>query len=372
MRNKIIFFSLFMSNLNYILYNSIGINDNIKNGIRIGVVGLLLVTILYKIAENKFRKEEILWVLLLIVSMVSLNINRNIVNFFYIILFVFVTKNIEKGKLVKWSYYIMLISLLLVAFMLLAGIISNLHYSIGERARYTFGFLNVNSFSSLIYSFFIIFSMYNKKNNKILTVLLVSLMFLIFKLTDTRTMFFAFIIYVFFYVLLSIVFKYNKINATAIKVSLIILLFIPILFSFASPILLQYFPNLDILTSYRLTVFSDYIYSQQPINFLLGGTSVNDIDNGFLTIFFNAGILFSIYMIYLIIKSINNSVENTDYKTIAFIISFVYFNAFESLMLRPEISVSILFWIVVFTSLDSKAYTFREMGENIKGFKIPY
>ena len=89
MRNKIIFFSLFMSNLNYILYNSIGINDNIKNGIRIGVVGLLLVTILYKIAENKFRKEEILWVLLLIVSMVSLNINRNIVNFFYIILFCF-------------------------------------------------------------------------------------------------------------------------------------------------------------------------------------------------------------------------------------------------------------------------------------------
>jgi hypothetical protein len=363
MRNKIIFLSLFVSNINYILFNSIGINDTLKNGIRVGVIGLLLFSILFNRKAITFRKEDLLWVFLLFCSLFSFNISQIIINFVYIILVLIVSKEIEKNRLVKWNYYIMIISIFFVVFILITGITNNLQYSIGGRVRHTFGFSNVNAFSSLVYSFFIMYFMYKDKISKTSTIILVLTMYFIFRFTDTRTMLLAFFIYLFIYILLSRLFKYKKISRRTLKIVLVSLVFAPIIFSFISPFLLENYPYLDVVLSKRLSIFSSYINRQQPINYLFGGTTVKDIDNGFLTIFFNTGVLFTSYIIYLIVKSINYSVDNKNFKNIAFIISFVYFNAFESLILRPEIVVSICFWIVVYNSLKHKSVNLEEKVE---------
>ena len=363
MRNKIIFLSLFVSNMNYILFNSIGINDTLKNGIRIGVIGLLLFSILFNRKAITFRKEDLLWVFLLFFSLFSLNISRNIINFIYIILVLIVSKEIDKNRLVKWNYYIMLIGGLFIATLLITGITSNTYYSVGGRIRYTFGFSNINAFSSLVYSFFIMYFMYKDKIKKTSIIILVLVMYFIFKFTDTRTMLLAFFIYLFFYLSLSRLFRYKNLNKRILKIILVGLIFMPIIFSFLSPLLLENYPYLDVVLSKRLSIFSNYINSQKPINYLFGGTTVKDIDNGFLTIFFNTGVLFTSYIIYLITKSINYSVDNKNFKNIAFIISFVYFNAFESLILRPEIAVSICFWIVVYRSLKQESVNLRKKVE---------
>jgi hypothetical protein len=334
--------------MNYILFNSIGINDTLKNGIRVGVIGLLLFSILFNRNVIKFSKLDFLWIFLLLFSLLSFNISGININYFYIILVLIVSKGIDRVTLLKWNYFIILVSVLFIVITLVTGITNNIQYSVGGRTRHTFGFFNVNAFSGLIYSFYIMYFMYKDRTGKISTIILVSLLYVIFRYTDTRTMFFAFFIYLFFYILLRQLFRYKKLRTKIIKIILVTLVFVPIIFSFISPLLLENYPYLNVLTSIRLTVFSDYIINQQPINYLFGGTAVKDVDNGFLVTFFNTGVLFTSYLIYLIIKSLVYSINNDDFKQSAFIISFMYFNAFESLLLRPEITVSIYFWIMIY------------------------
>lgn len=154
-------------------------------------------------------------------------------------------------------------------------------------------------------------------------------------------------------------------NRKLLKISLLFIVLVPIIFSFAAPLLLDNYPYLDVLTSRRLSIFTNYINENQITNYLFGGTEVRDIDNGYLTTFFNTGVMFTVFLLYLIMKALNHSIESKNYRNLAFIISFMYFNAFESLILRPEITVSICFWIVVYnsTKLSSKNKT-KKVGYN--------
>ena len=110
------------------------------------------------------------------------------------------------------------------------------------------------------------------------------------------------------------------------------------------------------MTSKRLGRFANYINANNLINIVFGGTTLGDVDNAFLILLYNTGILFTLLVLYMIIIAIIRLIDMKESKYIAFIISFMYLNAFESLLVRPEILISICFWCVIYKTLYTTSF----------------
>ncbi len=251
----------------------------------------------------------------------------------------------------------MLISGIFIFMSLQLGLTDNISYVVGERVRMTFGFNNVNAFSSLVYSFAIIFFL--SKNITIKHYMFVTgLIFIFYYYTDTRTTTGAFLIYLVCFIILKVIFKQKrgKKNKNLLKAVLTIAALLPVVLSFVSPIILDKFNILDDLTSKRLGRFANYINANNLINIVFGGTTLGDVDNAFLILLYNTGILFTLLVLYMIIIAIIRLIDMKESKYIAFIISFMYLNAFESLLVRPEILISICFWCVIYKTLYTTSF----------------
>lgn len=137
-------------------------------------------------------------------------------------------------------------------------------------------------------------------------------------------------------------------NPILIKTGLVIMSIIPPVISFLSPILLDKYPVLDKILSLRLAINTTYIMSNEWINFLVGGTKAADIDNGFLTLSYSIGFFAFALAYMLIIKVLLLALKNRNYIIVAFILSFLFVNAFEAWFLRPEMAVTLFFWNMVY------------------------
>lgn len=105
---------------------------------------------------------------------------------------------------------------------------------------------------------------------------------------------------------------------------------------------------LDIVTSYRLSIITNYIHSNSWLNFIFGGTQIADIDNGLLLILYSLGMFFSIYILIQIFRATHIAYRAKNIREIAFITSFLVYNTVESAIIRPEILITIVFWIIIF------------------------
>ena len=367
MKEKLISASLFLFNLNYILYNTIGLSNLSKNGIRIFAATLLLTSILFDNKVFSLNKIDLIWIILLSASLLSFNFNDKIINFTYLFILLFTSKSMSIDEILKSSFKISVIGIAIVILFLKLGMIQNLEYTLGTRTRSTFGFKNVNAFSSLIYSFSILYMITREKIKCYHILLSLSFVFSIYRYTDTRTTLNSFVIFIVFYLILSklkdtrIYMRYGAITKGLI--SSIILL--PIIISMLSPVLLEKYPQLNITTSQRILINTSYIYENSIINFLFGGSAIRDIDNGFLTLTFSLGILFLLLTFYLGSFAISRLLDNKDLAYLSFIISFFYFNLLEALMVRTEISVSVCFWIILYkTATERKDENVREVTQN--------
>lgn len=363
MKHRFIFASLFLANLNYILYNTLEISPLIKDGIRVITIVLLFINILINIKVIRFYPVDILLVTLIATSLVSFNINPNIFNFIYIILIVLLSKDIPMESFLKNNYFNTFIGVCLIIILLQVGLTQNIEYQGLERTRNTFGFKNVNAFSSYMYSSTLIFIL-SRKRTKWFHIILASIVIVtIYRFSDTRTILVCFIIFLCVYLFListgSLLTK-KKISQL-LKPLVVFIAVLPVFASFLSPLILKQYPYLDRITSYRLSINTIYISENKIINLLFGGSVQPDIDNGFLTLFYSAGLLFSIFVVYMILKAICLQMDLKGYKSVAFIISFMYFNSLEALIIRPELSITIYFWVLVYWSFAKpkreKSYT---------------
>lgn len=365
MREKLVITSIFVANLNFIIYNTLALNGLYKDGLRIITVVLLMLSFLVNKKILSFNRIDLVWILLLLTSLFSFNINSNVFNFIYIILMLIASKSISTEVFMKKNFKIALVSALIVFVFLQLGITDNIQYSVFDRERSTFGFTNVNAFSGFVYSFSILYLVSRREVRWYHLVTITSLVFFFYTFTDSRTSTAAFMTFVISYISLNVLFKKFSRYAIFLKISMLILALVPLLLSLLSPILLINFQSLDFLTSYRLSINTRYITSNEVINFFFGGTFLDDIDNGYLTLIYSIGFLFSSLIIFFILRALIVLVDNKDSMAIAFIISFLFFNAFESLFIRPELSVTICFWILVYRNLingsnianDKKSYT---------------
>lgn len=360
--NKIIIISIFIFNLNYILYNVTNMPIIYKNLFRFIAVLILLSSRFFARSKIKINYIDFSWILLLLFQL--LNFDDIAFNFLYIILFLILSKNTDINYIIKNGFIVSIVGLVIIISLLNLNIIQNTQYASFNRIRHTFGFKNVNAFSSYIYSLTLMFIISRNKINLYNLSLFITIHYIIYTFTDTRTTFYASMIYVVCYILLETINKVQIHLNIFLSSILIIVLNLPVFIIFSTPIIKNKFPMLDILLSYRLTLFTEYIFNNNLLNLFFGGTSLASIDSGFLIITFSIGIVFMIFLLYLINNSALILLKQKNSKFLAFIISFMYFNMSESLIVRPELVVSICFWVIVYKGLiKHKKFNYKMNGE---------
>lgn len=162
MKNRLLFLGMMILSLNYVLYNTIG-SFNGKNLLRIAAVLFILLHIIFNWRHISIKLQDIIIAVLLIIPFIVLPMNDKVINFGLILLLTISSRTSNYKEIIKNLFFISILSVLLVFIMNLSGIISNTAYTIGERTRYTFGFLNVNAFSLLLYSSLMLYILSRKK-----------------------------------------------------------------------------------------------------------------------------------------------------------------------------------------------------------------
>ncbi|SFC52516.1 hypothetical protein SAMN05443252_104103 [Bacillus sp. OV322] len=354
MRGIIVLASLCIANLNYVLYNSLGLNPIEKSSIRIISISLLLFSILIQKNAIKIRPIDLVWFFFSMTALFGFSFNDKIFNFSYLLLVIIVSRSISIDKYYKYfNYFNLFVAFLLIIFLQL-GITQNVEQIIGDRVRSTFGFNNVNAFSNLEYSILMVYLL-SRKTIK-LTHIIINLIVLtfIFNYTDTRSVLYSILIFLLFYFILRSFMKENLKYKNVLKGFITIICIIPLVLSVVSPFLLKNYPILDKIFSLRLTLNTFYLETNTMKTFLLGGTTERDVDNGYLLLLCSMGITFFIFSLVLIVKSLNILIDAADSKSVSFIISFLYYNALESLLVRPELFIGLLFWMLIYKTATEK------------------
>lgn len=344
-REGLIYASFLISFTNYVLYNTMLIDNLLKNGLRVTAIAFLASSFLFNRKLFTVNIKDIIVLVLLATTLVTLNFNSNLFNIGYIILVIIAAKNIDKNKFKTIIFRTTLIALMITFVLLFAGIIQDVKYTIDDRTRHTFGFVNPNAFSGLLFSTIIMYVLSKQKLEWFRITISVFVVLFFYLFTDSRTPTFAFLLFIGTYLFLYI---FRKMNPILIKTGLVIMSIIPPVISFLSPILLDKYPVLDKILSLRLAINTTYIMSNEWINFLVGGTKAADIDNGFLTLSYSIGFFAFALAYMLIIKVLLLALKNRNYIIVAFILSFLFVNAFEAWFLRPEMAVTLFFWNMVY------------------------
>lgn len=110
------------------------------------------------------------------------------------------------------------------------------------------------------------------------------------------------------------------------------------------------YPVLNILLSKRLTLYKDLLDSLTPLQYLWGTTAFDYIivDNSYLHLLFEAGVLVFAYFIWLWVFAVKNMVKQQNFILIAVFVSFLVYGLMESLLLFSVIIGNNIFWVLLY------------------------
>jgi hypothetical protein len=246
---------------------------------------------------------------------------------------------------VKYSYIVLLISVVITFALLYAGVTQNAVDTAGNRERATFGFSNVNAFATLLYSFFTVALFRSQARPFIKYAVCAAFTYLAYIYTDTRTLIAAVSVFILahgLFVALS--------RSAVLKIVSGILLLLPIIFTQLSVYIAENYFLLDVLLSFRPSYNALVFNSMSFANHMFGGVSPaegNTIDNSFLLVQASVGLPFLLFVTWLTYTKIVDSINASSPATFAFILSFWYFSYSESSLVRPESIIGLVFWLLI-------------------------
>lgn len=343
-RQFLIYFAILILVINYLLYHTISLY-NLKDIMRIIAMLLLICSILLN------KKLKISPHLLIIVFYMILGLilkSELIYNLLFLLLILFsISMNCEYSKIDKHLFFISFASVFAYIILYKFGYIENYVTAYGGRIRNSLGFDNVNSLSLLIAS--PIFLLLSREDNKLITnIICLTIVIAVTKYTDSRTLLFSTILFVAlnFLFRVNVIKKIEKILNTKKWPSLLLTLLF-----FGSPIIMlivyKFYPVMDTILSYRITKMLTFIKAQNILNYIVGFTKLNEIDNSFLLLFFTVGLIGYLFLAKIFYKYLSNK-DNLKY--LPFTISVLFYGLMEGVLLRPESMLTIYFWIIVFHS----------------------
>lgn len=224
------------------------------------------------------------------------------------------------------------------------------------RIRYDFGYGHPNAATLYYWGLFIslLLYCYISKYRNFIWILLGFLLLISVYLyieTDSRSFIFAVVSFILVLCYFSLRSKFK--GDYRIGYSRYVLYVLPVVFAALTiyfAINVNDYPVLNILLSKRLTLYKDLLDSLTPLQYLWGTTAFDYIivDNSYLHLLFEAGVLVFAYFIWLWVFAVKNMVKQQNFILIAVFVSFLVYGLMESLLLFSVIIGNNIFWVLLY------------------------
>ena len=335
----------------YIFFSSIafckGIGLDGSNNVYKSVYLLGVIIIGIKILKDKFYLKELFSILcIVLIGILDFVVGKS-TTVLFTALSICCLKNINLKKIIKIIFYSKLVAFLLMMFLSSFGIIENsfiLHYreEIGFIKRYCFGYSHPNLVHSTFTTLIFLFGyLYYKKINLFTISIIEILNIILYNLTFSRTGFLILTIYLLFiYITKKSKFIKKKLPKI-LKISFPFLIFLSLFLAvFYSKF--DFIKQLDSLVTGRINymhiLISNYMIPVIGSNFY---NSVVLFDNGYFSMFYEGGILATIWFVYFQLKTnkflIENNMNNEIIITIFFLIYCMLESYYISLVMNPTL-----------------------------------
>lgn len=330
--SKVLFYFAYTILLMKIICGRAKFIDNISQYITLFELVLLSVCILVQTRIYKI-KTLVLIIVVLLVCLYSYTITNNS-NIIIVFFFIFAMKNIEFEKFIRYDIKAKIIFLLFNLVLIYIGVLENIiFYRQDGGIRQTFGFASPNSFGGIIMS--ICFEWLYLKRNKINGLklsLLVLVSIILAIICDSRTAELCLILLVIFMLL------FNK------KIYLKkVIPYIPIILTGISLVLVylydgqySFIMKLDDILSTRITCAYNFfnLYDLNLFGNFFEETDVwlgymNTLDNAYLYLLLNQGILLYIFVIFINMKILKIAVKENNTVLVVILITFCLYGLME-------------------------------------------
>lgn len=332
--------------VNYLLITGVGVlnSDRINNIVRISCAVVLAFNLIVgRIVNKKFLYAGVSIALIAIASQSPLAVN--------ILFLLLVAASLNKLNEIHLAFALLIPVVAVVVLhllLLIFGITSNDVVQTADRTRSSFGFFNPNQVSAIYFSFATIsvfFHLIVKRRSSFVLMIAVNLLAIYILIeADSRTQMIGVIIFAIFGAL-NYFFADKRIYNS--------LIYFFAFFSFIGSAAITIYligcagTEIDIILSYRPYFFSEFMSDVSFWDIMLGWVDPNGlvVDNLFLTLLSTVGALgFILIGFFVTIRIVNIKII-----FIPLVFSLLAVSIFESILLRPEIPVSILFFVMLFS-----------------------
>ena len=363
--------SVFLLGLNFLLLQTIpSYSVPLRNSVRMLALLIAITSIFFYPEPIVFSTPDILMLLLSIPGCVVSRFESNHLLFLSLILICLKPYSIQECiKICKNASVLIFLTYIALYEM---GYIKWIVYGVYSwRRRNTLGFNNVNAAMLLFLSLVVIWILDSPTVKKAL----IGAAFIqwVFFETNSRTGYLAFLVFMFFmilrYVNLALAKRRSRISEFQAETDAVecsktesrferrpqtpgseifgelliqIIALLLVLWPFFAYYLNQWFPFLDSLLSYRVSIAIFVVRHLTPEQLLFGG--VGGMDHVGLCLLAEYGAFMLVFFVYRIFRSIKNAVKYRNATNLAILLSSVTLSSAESALIRPEILISIVFW----------------------------
>lgn len=323
--------------INFLLYST---NNfvNMQNALRMLSVGLLFAALLLSL--QKIRLDFSLIVLAGLSVIASVGYGSDALNFTIILLFCANCSCNELEFCKRMICSIILACLALYLILYAIGLINMGYTNYGGRLRFNLGFTNVNA-GAIFFLSLVVLPLHFKKHKLVTLILFLATSFAVYLLTDTRSV----LIFCLLFSCLFITFLFfcNKGHEDIVACVVRTLFFIGITASIVMPALSG--SDLDVLLSYRPSIYQEALSSLSPLELLFGSGKAVEIDNSYIVFCTTYGLVFCLFLAYLILRSISVLASRKEWNSLALVGAMFLFAAIEGTLFRPELPITLLFWL---------------------------
>jgi len=334
---------------NYLVYAFLDL-PGMKYIIRIGMMAVFAVYCLFRIIKKRVDLRFFVMigasaVFLLRGSSISMNIS-------FLLLMMIVLMDMDMGKLYNGAFKANMIMLVVVLLCLLLGLVENVFYvSTDGRSRNTLGFVNVNAASVFVYSLLCTYILSHPEKRYLTAPKVLIAMASVFLMTDSRTAFLCTIFLFVVWLLLAVLPR--GLGRLVCAVFVIAMFLTPMLWCIPGisdgPI--------NTLFSARPILFLRYMQEHEIVHLLIGGSTVEEVDNYYLIQLFGCGVVVYAVIAVIVMVAVDAMIKRKRCSDVAFCLSLLLYGQFEGTLIRPEIICVPVFWLLIF-----KSFSLKELG----------
>lgn len=339
---------------------------------------LIIVLFVLAVATQKHSTKQ--WIYFLIgssITMISVVVTQIGLEYFFMILAIFSISTISPKKIMKFSAIMIVITLIFLTISSWLRVIPNLIFYRDNIIRQSWG-----TIYPLILAGYIFYAnaawISSKQNDKkkymgeVLLILISAV--LVFRVTGARNDTFAIILLLGSYLINMISDRYNK----AILTSGIVIIFAILFLSIFITQLLPYYSNsfnwVNNLFNHRLglqyTLFEYYapkLFGQDIPQVGAGGSTNNAgyyfyIDNSYTRLLFMYGIVFTIFILIMLLNYLRNLMEIKAYSLVYILLIVIASGIAEDAFINPVINV------FLYLLLENRDLLLQDFGNRSEGF----